>query len=153
WRDPSGGRDHPTPPVEDIPRRLRHANPGAARPILLVDVDGLDEQGDRSRDDVRALVALCRPSGDSTTSDVALLLTSRATARAAARARRNLIADLFSAEYPRDLEDLFGLVEVGDFTDTELGAVLRHADPGVRARLQAAPGATFDAPPDTTVAE
>jgi hypothetical protein len=153
WRDPSAGRHRPPPPVEDVPKRLRHANPGAARPILLVDIDGLDEQGDRSRDDVRALVSLCLTSGESATSDVALILTSRATAQVALRARRNLIADLFSAEYPGDLEDLFGLVEVGDFTEADLGAVLRHADPRVRGRLQAAPGATFDASPDTTVAE
>lgn len=153
WRDPAGGRGRPTPPAEDVPGRLRHANPGTDRPILLIDVDGLDEQGECSRDEVRALVALCRGLGDGTTSDVALILTSRATAQAAERARRNLIADLFSAEYPGDVEDLFGLVEVGDFTETELGAVLRRADPGVRRRLQAAAGTTFDAPPDTTVAE
>jgi hypothetical protein len=154
WRGTVSGRHRPPHPADDVPGRLRHANPREPRPILLIDIDGLDEQGDRSREDVRALLTLCRGLGDGGVSDMALILTSRSTAPSADRARRNLIADLLSADYPGDVEGLFGVVLIDDFTEPEFAAaVLRHADAAVRGRLQAAAGTMSDAPPDTTLAE
>jgi hypothetical protein len=153
WCDPTSGRLRPPHPADDVPMRLRHANPRDPRPILVIDIDGLDEQGDRPRDDVRALVALCRALYDGGVSDVALILTSRATAPAADRARRNLIADLLSADFPDDLEGLFGVVLVDDFTESEFAGVLRHVDAGVRGRLQIAAGLMSGAPRDPTVPE
>lgn len=153
WRDPSSGQHHPPHLGDDVPRRLRHANPHEPRPILLVDIDGLDEQGDRGREDIRALVTLCRSLSGEGGSDIMMILTSRAVAPAIVRARRNLIADLLSVEYPGDVENQFGVVMIDDFTELEFVAVLRHANAAVRARLQNAVGARATPPVDVTVAE
>src|SRR5207248_1822259 len=69
------------------------------------------------------------------------------------RARRSLLADLLSADYPGDVEGQFGVVLIDDFTEAEFAGVLRHADATVRGRLQVVAGTTVATPPDTTVAE
>jgi energy-coupling factor transporter ATP-binding protein EcfA2 len=153
WRDPTSGREHSPSSIDDVLRRLRHANGNEPPPILLLDIDGLDEQGDRGREAIRALVGLCRPRVVGGGSDLGLILTARANASRADRALRELIADLFSAEYPGDMEDQFGVVWIDDFTEAEFVAVLRHVDVEVRTRLQAAVGTMAGTPPDTTVAE
>jgi hypothetical protein len=150
WRHPESARQRPPGPDDDVPRRLRYANPDAPSPILVVDIDGLDEKGDRSWDHVRNLVALCDRQGHEDASDMSLIRTARATAPEASRARRNLLGELFSADYPSDHEDQFGLVIIDDFSETEFRAVLQqHPDPSVRGRLQIAAETTAG----TTVAE
>lgn len=136
WLDPASGRHLQPHTSDEVPRRLRHANPNSPSPILLVDIDGLDERGDLSREDIRELVTLCRDLRDGGVSDMAIILTSRATAPAADRARRSLLADLLSVDYPGDVEGQFGVVLIDDFTEAEFTGVLQHVHVSVRSRLQ-----------------
>lgn len=121
----------------DVPKRLRHANPCEPRPILLIDIDGVDERGDLSWKDIRALTTLCRGQNHRVP-DMALILTSRSTTNSPERDRRDLISKLFSVEYPEDVENLFGVIQVDDFTPPEFAMVVHRADTTIRGRLQQA---------------
>lgn len=153
WRSAQHYDDLPDFADNDVLRRVRLANEGGERPFLLIDIDGVDEASNSERNELRRLLELARSQEQTNPSALVVILTSRLTERDLDRARRRVISDLTSTEHPSQLEHLFGVVEVHDFTFEELMQAVRQLGNPMRQRLEASlrvvgssssPGARLD---------
>jgi hypothetical protein len=139
WCSPAHGPQLQLLPDGEVPRRLHLANPRDPRPILLVDIDGFDERdGDRNREDVRALVALCMSLATGIPPTMTVILTTRSTTGGVRHDRRKFIRDLLSAHVPEQIESRIGVIPVDDFRPEEFARVIRHVPERIAHRLESA---------------
>jgi hypothetical protein len=138
WRSRLRADDLPVLPAREVLRRVRLANDGAERPLLVVNIDGLDEATDEHRQELRRLLDACRTQQPPSPYALVLLLTARLTDPTPERTRDRLIRLLTSAHYPGELAHQFGLVLVRDFSDDELRLAIAELPPPLRGRLEEA---------------
>ena len=100
--------------------RVRVANAGVPPPLILVDVDGLDEVPESERHGLRQLIHLFLSRGQAAVVDAVLVLTCRSPERDRARAVEGLVSSWFDTELPDVIAGQVGAVHVGDFDDDEL---------------------------------
>jgi hypothetical protein len=120
WRSGIYADDLPVLPAREVLRRVRIANGAEERPLIVMNVDGLDEATDEHRDELRRLLEVCRSQQPPSPYALVLLVTARLRDPSPERTRDLLIQDLTSAHYPSGLAHQFGFVAVGDFDDDEL---------------------------------
>jgi hypothetical protein len=99
--------------------RVRVANVGVLPPLIVIDVDGLDEIPESERYGVRRLIELFYSRGPAGV-DAVLVLTCRAPERDGTRAVEGLIGCWFDTELPEVIAGQVGSVHIGDFEDDEL---------------------------------
>ncbi len=138
WRSGIYADDLPILPPKEVLRRVRLANDGQERPLIVVNVDGLDEATDEHKNELRQLVDVCRAQQPPSPYAFVLLLTARLTDPAPERTRNRLIQILTSAHHPSELAHEFGFVPVGDFEDDELQRAIAELPPPLRGRLEEA---------------
>jgi hypothetical protein len=101
--------------LDDVWRRLTTAN-DSSRPLWAIDIDGVDEAPDQTRN-VRRVINLCWAQGNRELAPASLLVSYRP--KRDIWGRNDLVSEWFSTAQP-DLVEGIGYVEVGDFTIQEL---------------------------------
>jgi hypothetical protein len=154
WRSPTHGAEQAILPGDQVLRRLRVANRTTARPILILDIDGLDEWGEQEHEEVRRLLDFCLTHATPLPAEVVLIITARLTGANVGTARRNLIANLLSTDVPARMDLHIGAVLVDDFSLDELSAAARSLQSEAGRRIErslvlAVPGT----PPATTLGD
>jgi hypothetical protein len=124
----------------DALSRIRHANPGAPPPVLIVDVDGLDEWNLHDRHALDRLIEVVRGQGPERPAPACLILTARAGSSDPERSRRVLIRDWLSCEATGQLAGEVGFVFVDDFDLQELSEAAERmlVDDRLRHRIRLA---------------
>jgi hypothetical protein len=135
WRSAQRADSLAVLPVSEVLRRVQLANEQEERPLLLLNVDGLDEATDEDRRELRRLLDACRTQQPPSPYAVVLLLTARLSDPSPERTRDHLIRLLTSAHYPAELAPQFGVVSVRDFDDDELREAIAALPPPLRGRL------------------
>ena len=138
WRSGMYADDLPVLPAKDVLRRIRIANDAEERPLIVVNVDGLDEASDEKRRELRQLVDMCRNQQPPSPYALVLLITARLRDPSPERTRDRLIQDLTSTHHPSELAHQFGFVPVGDFKDEELQLAIAELPSPMRGRLEEA---------------
>jgi hypothetical protein len=138
WRSGLHADDLPILPASEVLRLVRLANDGEDRPLLIVNVDGLDEATDEHRHELRRLLDACRTQQPPNPYALVLLLTARLSDPSPERTRDRLVRELTSAHYPGELAQQFGIVSVRDFDDEELRLAIAELPPPLRGRLEEA---------------
>jgi hypothetical protein len=138
WRSGRHADDLPSYPAKEVLRRVRLANDGEERPLLIVNLDGLDEAADQPRQELRRLLDACRAQQPPRPFALVLLITARLIDPTPERTRDRLIRDLTSAHYPGELAHQFGFVAVRDFSDDELRLAIAELPARPRVRLEEA---------------
>src|SRR5262249_22576871 len=134
WRSGMHADDLPVLPAKDVLRRVRIANDAEERPLIVVNVDGLDEATDEDRRAWRRRAGVPRNHPPPSPHALVLLITPRLRARSPERTRNRLIRDLTSAVYPGELAHQFGFVSVGDFDDEEFQLAIAELPLPLRRR-------------------
>jgi hypothetical protein len=138
WRSGMHADDLPVLPAKDVLRRVRIANDAEERPLIVVNVDGLDEADPEHRRAVSDLVKVCRDQQSPNPYPLVLLITARLRDRSAERTRDILIQDLTSTHHPGELAYQFGYVLVLDFDNEEFQLAIAELPFPLRGRLEAA---------------
>jgi hypothetical protein len=138
WRSQGHADDHSILTASDVLRRVRLANEGEVRPLLIVNVDGLDEAADEHRRELRRLLEICRTQQPPSPYALVLVLTARLRDPSPVRSLNRLVRDLTSSHYAGELAKQFGLVSVSDFDDDELRMAIADLPAPLRGRLEAA---------------
>jgi hypothetical protein len=139
WRSEMHADDLPYLPAKDVLERVRKANDAEERPLIIVNVDGLDEAPDEEkRRELQELLYTCRNQQPPSPFALVLLITARLRDRSLERTRDRLIKNLTSTHHPGELAHQFGFVLVGDFKDEELQLAIAELPSPVRGRLEKA---------------
>jgi hypothetical protein len=138
WRSGMRADDLPVLSAKDVLRRVRIANDAEERPLIVVNVDGLDEASDESRRELQQLLYTCRNQQPPSPFALVLLITARLRDHSLERTRDRLIQELTSTHHPGELAQQFGFVLVGDFEDEELQLAIAELPSPLRVRLEAA---------------
>ena len=136
WRSGAHGDDLAVLPAKEVIRRVRLANDVEERPLLIVNVDGLDEASDEHRQELRRLLDACHTQQPPSPNGLVLLLTARLIEPNPERTRDHLIRFLTSAHYPEELAQLFGFMYVRDFSEDELQTAIADIPRPLRGRMQ-----------------
>jgi hypothetical protein len=138
WRSETHAEDLRALPAGDVLRRVRIANDAEERPLIIVNVDGLDEASDEKRRKLGELVYLCINQQPSSPYALVLLVTARLLDPSPEHTRDRLIQELTSTHHPGELAHQFGYVPVGDFKDEELQLAIAELPSPLRSRLEKA---------------
>jgi hypothetical protein len=120
---------------EQVVARLRIANPNVPLPILLIDLDGLDEMPKTERSAVRQLIRLVRMQAEGGPPPVALLLTVRSERYMAEETLLSLIAEWLETEAPERHLQFVGAVDVLPFGPQELTDAAAALDQNAATRI------------------
>ncbi|CAN5708770.1 hypothetical protein BH23PLA1_BH23PLA1_27780 [soil metagenome] len=145
WRSPRFSHNLRIESIDDVIGRLRHANPRTPRPVLLLNLDGIDEVADDHRHSTRRLINHFWEMRRSGTSEAVLLVTCRTPPGDAERAVQRVLGRWFVSDVPRQLVDTIGTVFVGDFDAAELGEAARALGSDYWRRLSQDPSRVDDA--------
>jgi hypothetical protein len=138
WRSSSHGDDLAVLSDKEVIRRVRLANEGEQRPLLIINVDGLDEASDEHRQELKRLLDACRTQQPPSPYGLVVLITARLIGPNPERTRDSLIRILTSAHFPAELAHQFGFVSVRDFSDDELQLAIVQMPRPLRGRLEEA---------------
>jgi hypothetical protein len=136
WRSGAHGDDLPVLPAKEVIRRVRLANEVEERPLLVVNVDGLDEASDEHLQELRRLLYACYTQQPPGPYGLVVLLTARLIEPNAEQTRDRLIRNLTSVHFPRELAHQFGFVYVRDFSADELQTAIAEMPGPHRWRLE-----------------
>ncbi|MCC7421737.1 MAG: hypothetical protein IT428_15760 [Planctomycetaceae bacterium] len=126
----------PQEPVAKLLDRVRIANNGLQVPLLLIDIDGLDEVPEGERHGLRQLIDQLFTRARSGTADAVLILTCRSPSRTKTRALERLILEWFDTDLPDVIAGQIGAIHVGDFDDDELREAARVLAHDVYSRIE-----------------
>ena len=136
WRSGAHSDDLATETLKEVIRRVRLANDGEERPLLIVNVDGIDEAGEEHRRELRRLLDACRAQQSPSPYGLVVLITARLIEPNPERTRNHLIQILTSAHFPEQLAHQFGFVPVRDFSDDEVQLAIAEMPRPLRGRLE-----------------
>jgi len=123
WRSPNSHGELKVEAVDGLLTRIRQADREAPRPILLLNLDGIDEI--QHRQAAKQLIEEFFRRRRDESSDAVLLVTCRSEGTDVNRAMRKIISTWLRTEVPYKCENMVGKVVVGDFDVDEL---IRAAD-------------------------
>jgi hypothetical protein len=117
--------------------RLRRSNPETRPPLLVVDLDGLDEVHESSHADVRGLINLFWNPERPGRVDSVLVLTCRTSAKSTQQEKEDLISIWLNTENPQLFLDHVETVPIGEFNNEELRTAARRLGEDVHRRIGA----------------
>jgi hypothetical protein len=123
WRSPKHYGELEVEPIDGILSRIRHANESVPGPILLLDLDGVDEI--QNRQTAKRLIGEFFRRRMDEQSNAVLLVTCRSEGTNVDRTMKKIISTWLSTEVSYKYDELVGQVAVGDF---DVGELLRAAD-------------------------
>src|SRR5262249_35386376 len=135
WRTSSYADSLPPLPPSEVLRRVRLANDGEERPLLVLNIDGLDEAPDQNRHELRRLLAVCRTQQPPSPHALVLLFTARLSDPSPERTRDRLIRDLTATHFPSEFAQQFGVVSVREFDGDEFRLAIAELPAPLRGRL------------------
>jgi len=125
WRSPSRPLNFGIEGLAEAVGRLRHANPDASRPILVLDLDGIDEASREQRPAVHRLLQQFWRAGRSEEVDAVLLVTSRGAGGTYEAAMDKLVRTWITSDVYNTLSATVGGIFVRDFGEEELSNAAR----------------------------
>lgn len=146
WRSPNHFGDLKVESFDGMLSRIRQAERHVSRPILLLDLDGIDEI--QHRQAAKQLIGEFLRRGGDEPSDAVLLVTCRSEGTDVERTMRKIISTWLSTEVPYKCAELVGQVVVGDFDEEELLRAANSLGGTYRNRLS---GSFRDPSPDLPV--
>jgi hypothetical protein len=122
WRSPGHPLNFGIESTNDMIGRLRHANQGASVPILVLDLDAIDEVASEARLSVQSLIRQFWNANRSNAPDAVLLVTCRTIGTVPEQAIDALVRKWIRTDIFHSRTDSVGKVFVGDFDAEELNA-------------------------------
>jgi GTPase SAR1 family protein len=125
WRSPGHFHNFGIEPIDQVIRRLRIANHSASRPILMLDLDGIDEVAFEHRRAIRFIINHFWQATAQKT-DAVLLVTSRSTGPSLERAIDDLVSEWITSDIFSGQSEKVGKVFVREFSEDELSEAARQ---------------------------
>jgi hypothetical protein len=121
WRSPLYSHRLPIEPIAEVIGRLCHSNPSTPRPILVMDLDAIDEIPINHRSVAARVINHFWKLRRSGLVEAVLLVTCRTPGQSSDVAIQRLLGEWLDSDIPHKLADTVGVVFVGDFEVDELG--------------------------------
>jgi hypothetical protein len=135
WRSPGRSFSLVIEPMAGVVGRLRHANRNMSPPILVLDLDGIDEIPLEHQHVTRSLINHFWSTSRTEVADAVLLVTCRTAKTTPARAIDELVRQWTVSDIFHGLSDRVGKVFVGDFSAEELSEAAQLLGEDYRRRL------------------
>jgi hypothetical protein len=120
WRSPSHSGQLLNETIMGILARIRQADKATPRPILLLDLDGIDEIENTQRQAARTLIGKFFVLGRVERLDATLLVTCRSEGRMSDGSFEHILSEWLAIDAPDAHLESVGRVDVGDFDRDEL---------------------------------